>query len=503
MSTSLQRPEGGSGAPPWRILIVDDEPGVHAVTRLALGRFRYDGRGLEFLSAHSAREARLLLRQHPSIAVMLLDVVMETERAGLELVHFVREEMRDHQMRIVLRTGQPGQAPEHEVIVTYDINDYKAKSELTAQRLTTTLFAALRAYRDISLIDQQKKGLERILLASTHLFSHRQDRSFASALLQQLVGVCGVGEDALCCIVPPGDDSDEAPLLIAAGSGRYARLIDDGSTTLPEDITELLKEARHRGGHVLGDRHCVLHFRDRRNSETLLFVGHGWQLPDTVRRLLEVFCTNITLGFENLHLNRELFDTQVEMICLLAGAAESRSKETANHVKRVGILAEFVAQSCGMEQRTCESLRFAAPLHDIGKIAIPDDILGKPGAHTAEEAAIMRRHAELGHRMLSSSHHPLLQLAADIAVSHHENWDGSGYPRGLAGEAIPIAGRITSLADVFDALGSVRCYKRAWSEDEVRRFIAEQRGRKFDPHLVDVLLSQWERVIQVRRLLPD
>ena len=157
----------------------------------------------------------------------------------------------------------------------------------------------------------------------------------------------------------------------------------------------------------------------------------------------------------------------------------------------------------GLDATLCDQLRYAAPLHDIGKIGIPDAILAKPGAHTPEEATIMRTHAELGAKLLGDSRRPVLRLAAEIARNHHENWDGSGYPAGLVGEAIPIAGRITAVADVFDALGSRRCYKEPWPAERIRAFMLEQRGRKFDPHLIDRLFAHWDEALAVRASLPD
>jgi response regulator RpfG family c-di-GMP phosphodiesterase len=191
------------------------------------------------------------------------------------------------------------------------------------------------------------------------------------------------------------------------------------------------------------------------------------------------------------------------MLDLLAGAAETRSRETANHVRRVGILAAMLGRLHGLDETTCELLNYAAPLHDIGKIGIPDAILNKPGPHTPEETKVMRTHAELGAKLLSGSRRPVFQLAAQIALTHHENFDGSGYPHALAGEDIPIAGRITALADVFDALGSQRCYKDPWPDDAIRAYITEQRGRKFDPALTDLLFDNWGEVVALRQDLPD
>ena len=156
---------------PWKIAIVDDDQGVHTGTRFALQDFTLHGRGLELLSARSAAEARDLFRNNPDMAVILLDVVMETEGAGLELVQFVREELRNETVRIILRTGQPGQAPERRVVVDYDINDYKAKTELTADKLFTALTAALRSHQQLERMVQTRRGLEIIIEAASMIIS--------------------------------------------------------------------------------------------------------------------------------------------------------------------------------------------------------------------------------------------------------------------------------------------------------------------------------------------
>lgn len=145
----------------WKVLIVDDEPEVHAVTKLALSDFSFQGKNLEFISAYSGREAKEMLAKHTDAAIVLLDVVMESDDAGLLVARYIREELHNHYVRIILRTGQPGQAPERQVIVNYDINDYKSKTELTAQKLFTVVMSSLRSYRDILAIDHSRQGLEK------------------------------------------------------------------------------------------------------------------------------------------------------------------------------------------------------------------------------------------------------------------------------------------------------------------------------------------------------
>lgn len=490
--------------PPWKVLIVDDEPEVHNVTRLVLGNFRFAERPLELISAFSSREAEQLLAHHDDAAVVLLDVVMESEQAGLDLVRTIRGALGNQFVRIVLRTGQPGQAPEHDVIAAYDINDYKEKTELTAQKLATTLYSALRAYRDMRTIEANRRGLEHVIRASRQVFAHHQPQQFASTVLTQLADLVGVESGALCCRIKHPNGALPEHFQVAAASGDYRRyLARNAEEKLPDHVVQSLRSAYLRKQHVFGDDHYVLHFIDSKSSEALLYVGEAHGLDEVGHRLMQVFCSNVAIAFENLHLNQELFESQLDMVYLLAGAAETRSQETANHVRRVGMLAAMLGRLHGLDEKTCELLNYAAPLHDIGKIGIPDAILNKPGPHTPEETAVMRTHAELGARLLGGSRRPMLRLAADIAISHHEHWDGSGYPRGLAGAAIPIGGRITALADVFDALGSSRCYKEPWPEAEIRSFIASHRGTKFDPELTDLLFANWSSVVALRRELPD
>jgi putative nucleotidyltransferase with HDIG domain len=481
----------------WKVLIVDDEPEVHQVTRLVLGGFRFEQRPLEFLSAYSAEEARAAMREHPD------DVVMETEHAGLDVVRAVRGELANRQVRIVLRTGQPGQAPEHDIISTYDINDYKEKTELTAQRLSTTLFSALRAYRDLMTIEASKAGLERVLRATADVFSQRDGRSFAASVLEQLPQLARNGGATLLCRVEHGAGAQYRYPIALASPEHLDKVGHSAEQVLPLPRMESLHRALRKRRHVFADDHYVLHFTDSEERESLLYVGEAPALGEVDRKLVEVFCANVSIAFENLHLNQELLDSQLEMIWLLAGAAETRSRETANHVKRVGLLSELLARAYGLDVKSAESLRLAAPLHDIGKIGIPDAILNKPGAHTPEEAGVMRSHARLGAQLLASSRRPLLQLASQICLEHHENWDGSGYPNGLKGEDISLEGRIVALADVFDALGSARCYKDPWTLVRIRGYISDQTGRKFDPRLVTLLYENWDEAESLRQRFPD
>jgi putative two-component system response regulator len=189
---------------------------------------------------------------------------------------------------------------------------------------------------------------------------------------------------------------------------------------------------------------------------------------------------------------RELDDARAENLTRLALAAEYRDDDTAHHTQRVGETAAAIAVQLGLDAQEITHLREAAPLHDVGKLAVPDAILLKPGKLTAQEYEVMKTHAALGERLLSGSHAPLLQTGAVIAATHHERWDGTGYPAGLAGEAIPLVGRIVAVADVFDALTHDRPYKSAWPVEQALAEIQVSAGSQFDPRVVAAFLTTRE-----------
>ena len=223
--------------------------------------------------------------------------------------------------------------------------------------------------------------------------------------------------------------------------------------------------------------------------------------PLAVRKMLGSLARSLTLAKEQLarQNNRlehevlkrtaDLHESQLEVVRRLGRAAESRDYGTGMHITRMSRIAHLIARSARMEPEECELLLHAAPMHDIGKIAIPDSILLKPGPLDPDEWEQMKLHTTMGAELLAGSHSPIVQLGEVIALTHHERWDGSGYPEGLAGAATPMVGRICAIADVFDALISERPYKNAWDHESSVAEIASQAGRQFDPELVDLFLS--------------
>ena len=489
---------------PWKVLLVDDEPDIHDITKLTLSRFRLDGRALSFLHAYSGEEAKAVLAAEKDIALVFLDVVMEKEDSGLEVARWMRQDLDNQFTRIVLRTGQPGQAPEEKVIVDYDINDYKEKTELDRTKLFTTTFAALRAYRDIMKVEEARRaqhsyreGLERVIEASTHIFRQRNLKDFASGLLQQVVALLRLEQSMLVRVAGASLISGEREYEILAQIG------DIGTDIISPELLAHLDEARaNRISKLHGDIY-VGYFPNSSGKASLLVIKGVEEISEIDAQLLEVFCSGVAVAFDNILLNQEITDTQAELILRLGDVVESRSNEAGNHVRRMAEVCELLARAAGMHEDETAVLRHAAPMHDIGKISTPDSVLLKPGKLTPEEWEIMKQHPAVGLSILNGSQRPILKAAAVIAHQHHEKYDGSGYPQGLKGEAIHPYARIVAVADVFDALSHKRCYKDAWPIEKVTEYLQEAAGTHLDPQYVALLVKNIDKAAAINEHWPD
>ncbi|WNL33168.1 HD domain-containing protein [Arcobacter cryaerophilus gv. pseudocryaerophilus] len=235
-----------------------------------------------------------------------------------------------------------------------------------------------------------------------------------------------------------------------------------------------------------------------------LIVVLGYKVYKNVGLSVDEIEAKIKDGLNEItKLNEEIENTQKEVVFTMGSIGESRSKETGNHVKRVAEYSKLLAIYYGLDKKEAEMLKQASPMHDIGKVAIPDAILNKPGRFDETEREIMNTHAKLGYEMLKHSNRPLLKMAAIVANEHHEKWDGSGYPNGLKAENIHIYGRITALADVFDALGSDRVYKKAWDDEKIFNLFKEERAKHFDPKLVDIFFEHLDEFLKIRETFRD
>jgi len=290
---------------PWKVAVIDDDAAVHDGTRYALYDYVLNGQKLDILSAYSADEGRHLLRNHPDIAVVLLDVVMETDSAGLDLVGFIRNELKNETVRIILRTGQPGQAPERRVIVDYDINDYKAKTELTADRLFTAMTAALRSYQQIQRMVETRRGLEIIIDAAAKLFDFRSMQRLAEGVLTQIGSLLNVDCAGILVLRDEGNNGESFSVL--AGSGCYSqftglRKVD----VLKPELRQVVREAFVRRHHEFLPERSVLYMQTGSGREIVVLLEAAKDLSDTDRTLVEVFCSRLSVAFDNVILYEQL-----------------------------------------------------------------------------------------------------------------------------------------------------------------------------------------------------
>ncbi|GAA0790254.1 MULTISPECIES: DUF3369 domain-containing protein [Pseudomonadati] len=490
--------------PPWKVVIIDDEPGIHDVTKFALSQFSLDGRGLTFYSCFSAQEGFELLRDQQDIALAFVDVVMENDHAGLDLIERIRGELNNHSTRIILRTGQPGSAPEERVIRDFDINDYKAKTELTAAKLKSCVYTSLRSYRDIKIIEQSQRGMEKVISASSSVLRSHTLHHFGSAVLEQTLQLLGLSSSALYLTSYHEDLYHDTQMNLLAATGEMVSYSEiDSVEALPGDVKEYIIEAIALKKSIVHDNIYVGFYEFGNDVTSILYLGHNASLTSLQVRILELFAANVSLTFENLSGKENVQQTQKELILIIGDAIEQRSKETGAHVRRVALMSEILAEYLNQSLDFIETIRYAAPLHDVGKIGIPESILHKPGKLTDDEWQIMKTHAEKGYNLLAASNRIIAKMGARIAYTHHERWDGQGYPRGLVGEDIPVEGRIMAIVDVIDALLSKRSYKPAWPAEKVIEYLNEQSGKQFDPVMCNASLALMDRFIEIQRQMPD
>ncbi|MBF0368020.1 MAG: DUF3369 domain-containing protein [Magnetococcales bacterium] len=491
---------------PWKVLVIDDDPDVHPLTQMVLKKMRFQGRPLQFINGYSGADARRLLMEHPDTAILLLDVVMESDQEGLEVVRHVREELKNPFIRIILRTGQPGSAPESHVIANFDIDDYKDKVSMSSQKLITSVTSCLRAFNLLRTIENTRVGLKKIIQATSRLYEPNSLGQLATGILTQLAALIshddGKGSDyPVECFAAT---EKHGLLNIYAAFGKYEGSVGAPvSETVGPEVMAIVKRAEGEKRSVFTERDYLGFFQTRNGMENLIYLRGHRQLNEVDRDLIEVFSSSIASAFEQLFLNRAISKTQKDVTFTLGEIIEARSEEAGQHVRRVAESSRLLAQLAGLSADEVEMIWIASPMHDLGKIGIPDAILNKPGKLTDTEWQTMQNHTRIGYQVLESNDQEIIRTGGIICAQHHEKWDGSGYPAGLKGEEIHIFARITALIDVFDALTHERAYKRAWSTAQALDLIKKERGSHFEPRLVDLFLANISDFLDIQKAFAE
>ncbi|HOB62401.1 MAG TPA: DUF3369 domain-containing protein [Candidatus Competibacteraceae bacterium] len=482
--------------PPWKVLVVDDEEDVHKLTELNLRNFSYSDRGLRLLKARSAHEAKTILDMEHDIALALIDVVMESDDAGLKLVDYIRNSQGNQLMRLHIRTGQAGTAPERYVIDHFDIDGYTDKTEITAQRLYTLVRTGIKSYQDLRAIDLNRLGLSYVLASTQDIYAFRQEsiEKFFQGVLTQIIGLLRLGESSLITTTEGMIVTIEGEQIeVQAGTGAF----NNDQTHLKQERT---REISQRYGKALAQAESplelspdtsILPLKIKEQTVGFIYLEHTRHLSATDRNLLNVLANQCASALESLRLHLELTKSYDHIVDILAHVAEYKDSTTGNHINRVARLVELIALEMGFDPQEALRIGKASRLHDVGKIGIPDHILQKSGHLTNDEFAIIKTHTQIGANLLQ--HDRWLELSQQIAISHHERWDGGGYPTGLRGEEIPLTTRIVSVADVYDALVHSRSYKNAWPVAEAVAYLEAEKARHFDPAVVDAFLRLFRR----------
>lgn len=458
-----------------RILATDDRPEMLRM----IGRTLDGHYSCEFAS--NVEEARASLAGD-SFQLALCDIQMPGE-SGLVLVEEIASDHPDTAIVVVTGVDDSDVASR---AFELGAHGYLVKPFWPGQLLITTMNALSQRELEIAQQAHHKALEDRLQMLMDrapvpmyikdgdrrYLLANRVAHEVAGKRPGELVGL----RDA--DFMPPDTET------VVAETDRA--VLAEGRTFEAEQTLQIGEEERtfltlkfpyvDEAGEIAGISGISTDVTEKKRAETL-----ARQLADQQERAIE-----------------ELQASRQETVERLAKALEMHDEETGRHVNRMAALASFLATQVGLDRDRALLLRTAAPMHDVGKVATPDGVLQKPGALTPEEREEMERHTTVGYKILADSESELLQLAATIALTHHERWDGAGYPQGLAGEEIPIEGRITAVADVFDALLSDRCYRSALSVEDAVEVIREGRSTHFDPQVVDALLDNLEQALSLR-----
>ena len=438
----------------YKIMIADDYDEIHVITKMMLKDFEFEGKGLEFIDTYTGEDTIKALEKNPDTAVLFLDVVMEDNHSGLNVVEVLRGRLDNKMTRIVLRTGQPGQAPEETVIRDYDINDYRLKTEMTAKRLYTTLYSALRNYRDLYQINTHKNGLKKIIKTSANLFEHNSLNEFLTSILVQLSNFQKSNPE----MVYIGDDVDKEggfvtieknkKATIVAATGKFKSYIGkdiDLVSELKEVVDKIKYSDKPEEKIIFVDSGFIIKNNAKNSFNNYIYIEGNNDIYDF--DLIHLFLTNYSVALDNYILNNTIVNTQKEIIITFGEVVENHFEGTSGHVKRISEMMYNFALLLNFSHSEAEILKMASMMHDIGKIAIPDSILKKPGKLTEEE--------------------------------------------------ILLEARMLSIIDVFDAMTHKRVYKDAFSTEEALDYIRNQKGKHFDPELVDIFISNIEGILDI------
>lgn len=501
-----------------RILVVDDEEVIRELLRDIL-----TDEGFEVATAANGRMALDLLENSSGVVAVFTDIMMP-EVDGIELIRRVRH--LDPSVVCIVMTGY-ATLDTARAAVKEGAYDYVLKP-FNLSEIKMAVTNALERRR-LSTENARLLEITELFNISETIASIREEQRLLDYVLKAALNRVGARRGSVMTV-----SADGGRLTVASSVGLPAAL-RDASVNMANSISGWVAEnvqplfvpdiqqhpdVRRMSQQLRG--HSFISVPLERKSALLNEFGMGVmpaprviavlnvtekdaenEFSESDLKTLSIIANHAAAALENVRLLKDMEDAQRETLFTLGEITETRSRETGNHVKRVAEYSKLIALRCGLVAEESEVLRLASPLHDVGKVGVPDAILNKPGKLTVQEFEVIKGHTLIGYDMLKHAKGRVLQAAALIALHHHERFDGTGYPHGRNGRDIHLYGRIVGVADVFDALGVKRVYKPAWELDRILDYFREERGKHFDPELIDVFFANLEEILHIRDDFPE
>lgn len=489
----------------WKILVLCKDTEISNKLKENLNGQTFKKQDFQIINATTIKECKEILVNNKDIAIAILDFSLKDPLHNLnifDIIDFIREYQENSFLKIVIFTDDEKSELPLDLVENYDINDFRYAKDIISKNYIISLNFLLKTYTSLLAMEYSKEGHNKIIEYTQNINDFKINSDFATVLLFRIYSLLGLsGRDINYKINPSLVASRiNNDYKVIAANGIYKKFINRNIKDFmhPRSYNLIHKMLYSESSYIYFNDTLFLHVSSKSGNHQIILIDSFKDLSTVDINLIDTFCKNISITLDNLYLNKEIETTQKEIIYTLGEISEARSKETGNHVKRVAEYSKLLAHKYGLAKNDCESIALASPMHDVGKLAIPDSILNKPGKLTSEEFEIMKTHSIIGYEMLKNSNKRLLKVASIIALQHHEKYNGTGYPYGLKDDDIHIFGRIIAIADVFDALGSDRAYKEAWNLDSILELFKDQRGKHFDPILVDIFFDNLNDFLEIR-----
>ncbi|WP_411990916.1 DUF3369 domain-containing protein [Agarivorans sp. DSG3-1] len=457
---------------PWKVLIVDDDSEMHTVTKLVLNNFSYQERKLTFIDAYNAAEAYELLSNHADVAIALVDVVMESDDAGLLLIDDIRQRLNNHEIRLILRTGQPGLAPIRDVIRRYDVSDYKNKTELSDVNLDTLMCASLRAYQEITELHLQRNNLRAVINSSSHLANCENEQKLATSAFEELSSLLSKQLNNVS-ISGMAISVYRSKLCVLHSQGKLDYLKEIHNLhELPNRIQNLINQVQQTQQHQYAEGNALFYLANS-DSEPMMFYLEGWTEQDQPQfEPLSFYIQSTSVRLENRQLQKQLAHGQLQLVEMIYQSIQSERPKT-DLQRTIESNCEQLAPALKLNPQECLCLRQIAGFYDLANVGLPDvllscNMLNKDSWNRISE------HCGLPEYLQDPSVQMIIDAALIVANQYQEYWDGSGQPLGLAAEAIHPFARIIALA-VFLAEYS--------NSEQLQQQLEQRAGQRFDPQL--------------------